>query len=49
MTQHTPVKVSATQVKRAQTMWDNFVSASKLSTYGTCGVLLVLWLIFIAL
>jgi hypothetical protein len=44
-TQVTPDKQ---EIKRAEETWANFMRISKVSTIATCGVLALLWLIFIA-
>lgn len=49
MAQQTPVKPSPAEIKRAQSTWDNFMQISKVSTYATCGILVLLWVFFIAL
>lgn len=49
MADHKEVKVDAKAVKNAEATWSNFIAASKVSAYITCGILLLLWLVFIVL
>ena len=49
MADHKPVKPQKAEVERAQNAWDSFVRASKLATYGTCLILVALWVFLIAI
>ena len=49
MADHKPVKPQASEVKRAETTWDAFMQISKVSTYVTVGILVLLWAFLIAL
>lgn len=43
-----PAKIDPKAIKNAEAVWDSFMHISKLSIYAIFGVLVALWLVFIA-
>tara|TARA_Y100000590_G_scaffold392650_2_gene470236 strand:+ start:16068 stop:16214 length:147 start_codon:yes stop_codon:yes gene_type:complete len=48
MANKAPAKIDPKAIKNAEATWAGFVHLSKISTYAVCGLLVALWLVFIA-